>query len=231
MPDIPLVMTSIAPIPLLVMSLFVMPSFSHMRLSIFRLRGVSSTNRSDNSLMAGFSWLEPSSSRSMAFSENLTSFSVTVNVLPTPFSDVMDIVPFMFSSNILQMESPRPVPLMLDFAVPCEYGCMSVFISSDPMPAPVSFTEKTSVLVSASLSWHAADMVMVPCSFDQEKLYEVQLDESTNIEDAWNSEPFERFRNKMRGACPDCEKKELCMGGCPLMPEIVFCNCIDRKIL
>ena len=68
-----------------------------------------------------------------------------------------------------------------------------------------------------------ADMIMVPCSFDQEKRYEVSLREMSIIE-AWNSEPFERFRNKMRNACPECEKKELCMGGCPLMPEIVFCN-------
>lgn len=75
-----------------------------------------------------------------------------------------------------------------------------------------------------------ADMVMVPCSFDQQKRYDVQLSKETTIEDAWNSEPFERFRNKMRTACPDCEKKALCMGGCPLMPEIVFCNDKHREI-
>ena len=74
-----------------------------------------------------------------------------------------------------------------------------------------------------------ADMMMVPCSFDQEKKYEVSLRDMT-IEEAWNSEPFERFRNKMRGACPNCEKKELCMGGCPLMPQIVFCDSKCRKI-
>jgi radical SAM protein with 4Fe4S-binding SPASM domain len=73
-------------------------------------------------------------------------------------------------------------------------------------------------------------MIMVPCSFDQEKRYEVSLKEMT-IEEAWNSEPFERFRNKMRGACPGCEKKELCMGGCPLMPEIVFCKSSKRMIM
>ena len=75
-----------------------------------------------------------------------------------------------------------------------------------------------------------ADMIMVPCSFDQEKRYEVSLRDHT-IEEAWNSEQFERFRNKMRGACPGCEKKELCMGGCPLMPEIVFCDSEKRKII
>ena len=75
----------------------------------------------------------------------------------------------------------------------------------------------------------SADMIMVPCSFDQEKRYEVSLDGKT-IEEAWNSEPFERFRDRMRGACPGCPKKELCMGGCPLMPEIVFCESKERKI-
>ena len=75
-----------------------------------------------------------------------------------------------------------------------------------------------------------ADMVMVPCSFDQQKRYEVSLRE-TSIEEAWNSKPFEDFRDHMRGACPDCDKRELCMGGCPLMPEIVFCNKAARKIV
>lgn len=76
-----------------------------------------------------------------------------------------------------------------------------------------------------------ADMVMLPCSFDQRKQYEVQLNKKTTIEEAWNSEPFERFRDKMRGACLSCEKKALCMGGCPLMPEIVFCNSYKRKTI
>ena len=74
-----------------------------------------------------------------------------------------------------------------------------------------------------------ADMTMVPCSFDQEKKYQVSLRNRT-IEEAWNSEPFEHFRDKLRRACPDCKKRELCMGGCPLMPEIVFCESEKRKI-
>ena len=73
------------------------------------------------------------------------------------------------------------------------------------------------------------DLVMIPCSFDQQKRFEVQLSEETTIEDAWNSEPFEQFRDKMRIACPCCERKVLCMGGCPLMPEIVFCKSSKRK--
>ena len=74
-----------------------------------------------------------------------------------------------------------------------------------------------------------SDMTMVPCSFDQEKRYEVSLRQMT-IAEAWNSESFNRFRDKMRSACPHCQQKELCMGGCPLMPEIVFCNSLKRHI-
>ena len=71
------------------------------------------------------------------------------------------------------------------------------------------------------------DLNMTPCSFDQGKKYHVSLRGAT-IEEAWNSEPFEAFRSKMRNACPACGKKDLCMGGCPLMPEIVFCDS-DRR--
>ena len=74
------------------------------------------------------------------------------------------------------------------------------------------------------------DMIMMPCSFDQKKRYQVSLRDMP-IVDAWNSEPFELFRSKMRSACPDCEKRELCMGGCPLRPEIVFCESRKRKIV
>ena len=73
------------------------------------------------------------------------------------------------------------------------------------------------------------DLIMVPCSFDQEHIYQVSLNEHTGIEEAWNSPSFEAFRDKMRSACPDCCKKALCMGGCPLMPEIVLCKDKNRK--
>lgn len=74
------------------------------------------------------------------------------------------------------------------------------------------------------------DMIMVPCSFDQNKKYEVSL-RGTTIEEAWNSEQFEKFRSHMRNSCPECKIRDLCLGGCPLMPEIVFCNSQDRKMI
>ena len=75
-----------------------------------------------------------------------------------------------------------------------------------------------------------ADMIMVPCSFDQNKRFEVSLREKT-IQEAWESEEFEKFRNHMRGACPECEKRTLCLGGCPLMPEVVFCDSDKRVVV
>ena len=77
------------------------------------------------------------------------------------------------------------------------------------------------------------DLAMVPCSFDQERRYEMQLrgNRGTTIEEAWNSMPFEDFRNRIRRACPDCTVRELCMGGCPLMPQVVLCDSGHRTIV
>ena len=69
-----------------------------------------------------------------------------------------------------------------------------------------------------------SDMKMLPCSFDnQNRRWEVDLREKS-IQEAWNSEVFEDFRNRLRNACPNCEKRAMCMGGCPICPEIVLCK-------
>jgi len=74
-----------------------------------------------------------------------------------------------------------------------------------------------------------ADMTMVPCSFDQRQHYKVRLKGMT-IEQAWNSDAFDQFRSKLLRSCPECERRELCMGGCPLMPEIVLCASNKRSV-
>lgn len=73
-----------------------------------------------------------------------------------------------------------------------------------------------------------SDMTLLPCSFDQTREYAVKLN-PTSIEEGWNSEEFERFRLQLRTACPECKHQDLCKGGCPLLPEIVFCERPERK--
>lgn len=72
------------------------------------------------------------------------------------------------------------------------------------------------------------DMKMLPCSFDnQDQYWAVDLRKYT-IKEAWDSIEFQKFREHFERACPDCERRRFCMGGCPIKPEITLCN---NKIL
>ena len=135
-------------------------------------------------------------------------------------------------SNMLSVEDERVAEFFAQVDTPHSF---KVGMDSCNVPGAIQFCksvlpESLDTCEGGRYSCYiGADMMMVPCSFDQEKRYQVSLREM-NIVQAWNSMPFEEFRNKMRKACPGCEKKELCMGGCPLMPEIVFCGSEKRKI-
>lgn len=72
------------------------------------------------------------------------------------------------------------------------------------------------------------DMYLLPCSFDQKHTYAVSL-KSHSIKEAWNSEAFDEFRKFLRYRCPECAIRENCMGGCPLMPEVVLCNRNEKR--
>ena len=129
-------------------------------------------------------------------------------------------------ANMLESNDPRVAEFFAEVDKP---HLFKVGMDSCNVPGAINFCKS---IMPESLDtceggryscYIGADMTMVPCSFDQKNLYKVSLREMS-ITEAWDSEPFEQFRNKMRGACLDCEKKEICMGGCPLMPEIVFCT-------
>lgn len=75
----------------------------------------------------------------------------------------------------------------------------------------------------------AADMTALPCSFDnQDQKYAVKLSDEVTIKDAWDSPEFNKFRDSLRYSCKGCAKRELCMGGCPLVNDIVLCNNKER---
>ena len=71
-----------------------------------------------------------------------------------------------------------------------------------------------------------SDMKMLPCSFDNQELrWAVDLN-THSLQEAWDSDVFENFRNYHRKSCTSCPNNELCRGGCPIRRQIVLC---DRK--
>jgi radical SAM protein with 4Fe4S-binding SPASM domain len=74
-----------------------------------------------------------------------------------------------------------------------------------------------------------AQMNMTPCSFANDKAeWYINLQDYT-IQDAWNSEPFDKFRNYLRNACTACKDREYCGGGCPIVSEITLCERKEKK--
>lgn len=143
--------------------------------------------------------------------------------------------------NVLDFSDPRVAAF---FAQVDERHPFKVGMDSCNVPGAIQFCryvlpESLDTCEGGRYSCYiGADMVMVPCSFDQQRRYQVVLKENggngaviNTIQQAWDSEIFDAFRNRMHGACPNCEKRDYCLGGCPLMPEIVFCGSDKRKIV
>lgn len=74
-----------------------------------------------------------------------------------------------------------------------------------------------------------ANMNAMPCSFaNQNPDWFVDLHTHT-IQEAWDSDIFEKFRYSLRHSCPGCGKRNCCAGGCPLVNEITLCNSSCRE--
>ena len=74
-----------------------------------------------------------------------------------------------------------------------------------------------------------ADSNIMPCSFgNQNSKWFVNLKEQS-IQEAWNGEVFERFRNSLRYSCSNCKDRINCGGGCPIVNEITLCNRKERN--
>lgn len=74
------------------------------------------------------------------------------------------------------------------------------------------------------------DLQLLPCSFDQRQRWAVSM-RNHSLREAWNSETFEKFRDIMRKRCSDCSLKEFCLGGCPVVPEIILCGMMRGGII
>ena len=104
-------------------------------------------------------------------------------------------------------------------------------------PAIVNFTDKINMdsidfCEGGRYSMYIdAQMNAMPCSFgNQDSKWFVSLRDHT-IQEAWDGEVFERFRNSLRFSCGNCKDRALCGGGCPISRDIVLCkreckNCV-----
>lgn len=71
-------------------------------------------------------------------------------------------------------------------------------------------------------------MNMMPCSFgNQNSKWFVNLNEFM-VEEAWNSEVFNKFRNSLKYSCRKCRDRNSCGGGCPIVNEITLCERKER---
>lgn len=76
----------------------------------------------------------------------------------------------------------------------------------------------------------SAHMSAMPCSFgNQDSKWFVDLHNHT-IEEAWNGEVFNSFRNSLRYSCLGCSKRAGCGGGCPICRNIVLCNNKEKDL-
>lgn len=74
-----------------------------------------------------------------------------------------------------------------------------------------------------------ANMHMMPCSFaNQDPSWFVDLHKNT-IQEAWDSEIFDKFRYSLKHSCSGCKNRNACAGGCPLVNQITLCNRKERK--
>jgi len=133
--------------------------------------------------------------------------------------------------NVLKASDPRIIGFFMEFdkGHPFKVGLDSCTVPGAINNCKNVLFESLDTCEGGRFSCYIGpDMVMVPCSFDQDRRYKVDIKNCT-IEEAWNSKVFNDFRKYLSGSCPDCSNRDLCMGGCPLMPQVVLCDSKHKR--
>lgn len=137
--------------------------------------------------------------------------------------------------NVLSPDDPR----VKEFFELIDKGNYDFKIGFDSCTCPgiVNFTSKVNMdsidyceggRFSAYID---ADMNMMPCSFgNQDSKWFVSLREHT-IEEAWNSDVFNKFRYSLKNSCAGCSNRSACAGGCPISRDIVLCNKKEKDLV
>lgn len=134
--------------------------------------------------------------------------------------------------NVLKADDPR----VIDFfrAVDDFNGSHKIGFDSCSCPGIVNFSKNVN-LASVDFceggrfsAYIDANMNMMPCSFgNQDSRWYVSLRDHT-IEEAWNSEVFNRFRYSLQHSCSGCKDRDSCAGGCPIVNQVTLCNRKER---
>lgn len=108
----------------------------------------------------------------------------------------------------------------LPFQVGFDTCSYPVLIEQDWPIAPESIDTCEAARFAAYIS---PTLQMTPCSFAGGPDFAVDLRQQSVLA-AWHSPAFDRFREHFRNSCPDCPRQADCLGGCPVVPEIVLCR-------
>ncbi len=128
----------------------------------------------------------------------------------------------------LSIELLKILALHKKYGVRLSIDACSSFIVKDFPFLPQSIVGCTGAIHSAYIDWK---LDMKPCSFMQETKG-VNLKEFS-IHEAWQMFIFKQFRHSLLipryDGCKVCDHISSCWGGCPVNPDIVFCEKRGRK--
>ena len=137
-------------------------------------------------------------------------------------------------ANVLTIDNPK-VKEFFEI-IDTEKFDFKVGFDSCTVPGLVNFTKNinpSSFDTCEGGRWSmyiTSDMKALPCSFDNQELrwaYDISND---TIQNAWDSEQFEDFRNHFRNSCQGCKDRHNCMSGCPIRREIVLCGRKEKDL-
>ena len=135
--------------------------------------------------------------------------------------------------NVLKVNDPR----VKDFFTLVDQGDYDFKVGFDScsIPAVLNFTsnidhDSIDTCEGARHSMYiTSDLKALPCSFDNQDMRWAYDISSDTIQNAWDSKQFENFRDHFRCSCTKCATKNLCMGGCPISPQIVLCDKAEKN--
>ena len=112
-------------------------------------------------------------------------------------------------------------------------GNVKVGFDSCSVPGIINYCDSVDMLsvdTCEAARWSmyiSADLVAYPCSFDEADGFDLR---TGTIADAWQSSRFNLYREVFKKACPECNRKDECMGGCQILRQITLCEREERMV-